>query len=70
MQKWKWLFVCLGIIAIIRLIGCCIECDDTEDNYDYSSKSYTDTEITDQDRENLEFYYEMEDAWNEEFGLD
>ena len=57
-KKMKILFICIiAVIVLCSLISCAIDSSDS----DYEPYKY---ELTEQEKDNLEFYYEMEDAWN------
>ena len=61
----KKIVVACGIfILLVVILVSCLENDSSSDDY----KSY-DNGITQQDRDNMEFYKEMEDAWNEKYNL-
>ena len=58
---------CVIFVLLIVMLVSCLDDDSSSD--DYKSKSYDD-EITQQDLDNIEFYKEMEDAWNNKYNLD
>ena len=58
---------CVIFVLLIVMHVSCLDDDSSSD--DYKSKSYDD-EITQQDLDNIEFYKEMEDAWNNKYNLD
>lgn len=55
----KIFWICIiSIMLLCWVISCSID-DSSDSDYDY----YED-ELTQQEKDNLEFYYEMEDAWD------
>ena len=48
----------IGIIILCSCISCSI---DNSDGYSYEKYEY---ELTEKEKDNLEFYNEIEDAWN------
>lgn len=59
---------CGFFILFVIILVSCLEKDSSSD--DYKSYGYDDNGITQQDRDNIEFYKEMEDAWNKKYNLE
>ena len=68
-MKKKIYGITIGILLVLWIVSCSLNSDSSSDHND-SYKTNNDTNITDQDLDNLEFYHEMENAWNEKYGLD
>lgn len=55
----KIFWICIiSVLLLCWVISCSLE-DSDDSDYDYYEY-----ELTEQERDNLEFYYEMEDAWD------